>query len=1136
MMMCTTTKLAFININGLRNKVDRIREYITKEGIDIMCLVETWLEKKDNLALRPVQIDIRQDKKEGMTRGNGGIVVVAKRDIPIREVERDRQGNWVLFEAGHLTIAVAYFAPSEDKTHIADFFTFLEHWYTQHSDRELVIMGDFNARCKELTGDGATTSRGRWLHSLLGDTFLCNRRPDMGKWTSYNPRGKGITDLALVPRAHDPIQQMTVHEKVSLGSDHRMLTLEILTATIEGAHRQERWNLSRLMNMQTDYTTGIKTALPAWYVTLNGCKKKISNWHKNKLNVPAADRVQLVDTLWLHLKDVLRQELIKSCGVMSDASYINKDFLTADMETLQRKLAAAERSAQAAIDLKLCKEVRFHRWANLRTVRKQWFRRTGTRRTVVYRKSIDLLQDPATRGTFMKIVNGMQRREKRTAGGLSANNMEEYRQHFLTTFGASPSGSTDMIDDMTISDTDDQSNIRIKKHGGLTSKMVQEELRYLARGKAAGIDGFPAEVWQIQDEVLARVLHELFCICEQLYTIPTEWCSSLVTLLYKNKGSVSDVSNYRPISLTCVVRRLYEKLVRRLYEHRINKKLSEQQGGFRKQRSTYDQISRVQEMVTRNKTAVITCLDFANAYDCVDRDILWSTLRHQFHLSKHSIRILRSMFDHNKSYLLVEGQVSAPIANTRGLLQGSSLSPGLFNAYINSMSEELAELGGGLVVEGDRINHLLFADDTLLANKDEDETQEALDTAEAWSQDHGLIFKVAKCKTVLKGLKDVEVYIYQTRLEVKEKHTYVGVVISGKGVDWTASMKPRLESARNRIHWLAAKGMNLSGWRVVMSIAIFKSFIRPLWEYGMGLTILPECVLNAIQAVQNTALRRILSCGKSTSIYMLHSLLGIEFVKDRNNKLNAEYMQQVLYGRKRCHPVGRLMRESVKRLNKLPAGSFIKRFWKYNRWRVRMVREGYIENKLYEKDRVKRLLRLRRTSCAGLARSKIWVTDGDPLLRDSGSSRRIMYQLWQWKLGNCGGSWRKCTHCSELLSKDHFLTCGGGGKLIRKILRKLGNRRIRWKDNSQRLNWILDSMELEENSQREQLYHHIGEMLEQCRVKTMDWMVNDGISYAGDNDPQESINKRLAVMRASLERRRKKKILIVRRRCNSRQV
>ena len=59
---------------------------------------------------------------------------------------------------------------------------------------------------------------------------------------------------------------------------------------------------------------------------------------------------------------------------------------------------------------------------------------------------------------------------------------------------------------------------------------------------------------------------------------------------------------------------------------------------------------------------------------------------------------------------------------------------------------------------------------------------------------HGIRFKPSKCKVILKGIRTAELYLYGNELEVVESHNYLGVYFYKKGINWRASMIPRMEA------------------------------------------------------------------------------------------------------------------------------------------------------------------------------------------------------------------------------------------------------------------------------------------------------------------------------------------------------
>ena len=98
--------------------------------------------------------------------------------------------------------------------------------------------------------------------------------------------------------------------------------------------------------------------------------------------------------------------------------------------------------------------------------------------------------------------------------------------------------------------------------------------------------------------------------------------------------------------------------------------------------------------------------------------------------------------------------------------------------------------------------------------------------------------------------------------------------------------------------------MNIRGWRIPCSVRVYnKQFIRPLFEYGINISILPKGVVKKIQSTQSSILNKILSVEVSTSVAAVHLILGIEPVAVRNTVLFTKYINNLKVGEKSKLPV-----------------------------------------------------------------------------------------------------------------------------------------------------------------------------------------------------------------------------------------
>lgn len=80
------------------------------------------------------------------------------------------------------------------------------------------------------------------------------------------------------------------------------------------------------------------------------------------------------------------------------------------------------------------------------------------------------------------------------------------------------------------------------------------------RGIITGLTGLSSDLLHPISDLVAPLLSSLFSIYFYLDAVPSSWQRSLICPVPK-KGDLSRISNYRPISLTEVTRKVYEMCI-----------------------------------------------------------------------------------------------------------------------------------------------------------------------------------------------------------------------------------------------------------------------------------------------------------------------------------------------------------------------------------------------------------------------------------------------------------------------------------------------------------------------------------------------------------------------------------------------
>ena len=265
------------------------------------------------------------------------------------------------------------------------------------------------------------------------------------------------------------------------------------------------------------------------------------------------------------------------------------------------------------------------------------------------------------------------------------------------------------------------------------SKAIDE----VKENSSSGKEGFPAIVLKSCKRNLTYPLLLLWSTSMESGFIHQMYLHQLITPIYKGKGSKCKAANYRPISLTSHVMKVFERIIRNklvayLEENNI---LSPNQHGFRKGRSCLSELLAHYEDILLNANSGegtdTVYLDFAKAFDKVDRRILLKKLK-RVGITGKLLGWFKAFLSNRKQEVVVEGFKSFISAVLSGVPQGNVLGPILFIIFINDMADSL-----------ESVKLKSFADDTKISRSicyqtDADKLQEDLNRVLQWSKDNNM--------------------------------------------------------------------------------------------------------------------------------------------------------------------------------------------------------------------------------------------------------------------------------------------------------------------------------------------------------------------------------------------------------------
>ena len=282
----------------------------------------------------------------------------------------------------------------------------------------------------------------------------------------------------------------------------------------------------------------------------------------------------------------------------------------------------------------------------------------------------------------------------------------------------------------------------------VSEENVRELLMSINVNKTTGPDELHPKMLKELPCCLIAPITSLFNSTLSSGVLPNDWKLGRISPIYK-KGSKKHAENYRPISLTAILCKLMEKLIRsHLMEHlKKHKLLSSKQFGFISGRSTTTQllyfIDKCVNSIAEGNVVDVIYFDFAKAFDSVPHKRLLQKLK-SFGIAGNVYKWIKAFLIGRKQFVSVNRALSEYAEVLSGVPQGTVLGPILFVIYINDLLDQVNSDG------------VLYADDTkifktITCKEDAYSLQSDIDKLEAWTKIWLMKFHPGKCHALTLG-------------------------------------------------------------------------------------------------------------------------------------------------------------------------------------------------------------------------------------------------------------------------------------------------------------------------------------------------------------------------------------------------
>ena len=421
---------------------------------------------------------------------------------------------------------------------------------------------------------------------------------------------------------------------------------------------------------------------------------------------------------------------------------------------------------------------------------------------------------------YWNIINGSAEGKKTEAKVT----LETFLEHFKELSITKPENEHTVTNDHDAPHTDP--NPLLNK--AITAEELIAVASDLKSGKANGPDGLRNEFLKQLPTELYNFLCALFNKILDTGIIPKDWAIGIIMPLFKNKGSATDPSNYRGITLLSCLGKLFTAILnKRIASYmKLNNLLGMEQAGFRASHSTQDHVFVLHHVIDfyrqQGKQVYCAFVDYSKAFDLVNRSALWCKL-FDHGIKGKILTIIRNMYSEAKSCVRAGGSLSSFFRCTAGVRQGENLSPILFAIYLNDFKEYLVQKssGGLTTLENEleelnifvKLYTLLYADDTVILAETAADLQSSLNALHSYCKQWDLTVNLDKTKIIIfsKGRKKApRTFTYGgEEVKVVDDYTYLGVVFNYNG-NFKKAIRHQKTVANRALNSLAVKARALN--------------------------------------------------------------------------------------------------------------------------------------------------------------------------------------------------------------------------------------------------------------------------------------------------------------------------------------
>ena len=701
----------------------------------------------------------------------------------------------------------------------------------------LLVTGDFNAKIGNKTLDdteyignyglGVRNSRGEMLANFLNaeclyclNTFY--KKPLQRKWTWISPDKNVKNEIDFILSNNRKIcKDVSVINRVHTGSDHRLVRAHVkINIKLERNKliKQQRYPVNKeLIENKDQYQKELNSRLDT---------NQLPDMDINQLNEKITHSIQT------STKKICSKKRKTTNGKITPSTM----HLIRERRTLKRE-TDEYREKNKQVKREIRRDLRRYRTKTILN-------------TIEENASMKILKSKLSKGKQrMTKLKNKQNVEVSSAEEI-AKVVEEFYTELYTSY---------------VSQLAPRTQINVINAGSeeipeISTEEIRAALKKMKNGKCPGEDRITAEMLKHGGNALEKALQILLNKCLHESKIPEKWYNSEVVILFK-KGDMTNIENYRPISLLSVLYKLFTKILTNRLNNKFDFYQPVEQAGFRTGYSTIDHLQTLRTLIEKtteyNIPIHLAFIDFHKAFDSIETRYILDSMDNA-RIDCRYTEVIKNIYKNATMHVKINDNLKTNQINIkRGVRQGDTISPKLFTLVLEDVFKKLQWQTKGIKIDGSFLNHLRFADDIVLISSDIHELAEMTKELNQASKQVGLKMNIQKTKIMSEV--NIDVTIDNQQIENVSQYVYLGHNITLGKENQRAEITRRIALA-----WAAFGKLTyiLKNPEVPINLKrkVYNSCILPVATYGletMALTVKSASRLRVTQRAMERAMLNI---------------------------------------------------------------------------------------------------------------------------------------------------------------------------------------------------------------------------------------------------------------------------------------